>query len=146
MRLLGVDLGDKRTGIALADLLTRIASPVEVVEMPIARNDGADLLKSLVVVIERELGPIQSAGEVVLGLPLNMDGSAGPRAKMVQAFGERIAQATGRTVHLQDERLSSVEADQRMAQSGLTHGQKKSRRDAIAAAAILRSYMDALAE
>jgi putative pre-16S rRNA nuclease len=142
MRLLGIDLGDKRTGIALADTMTEIASPIEVIEFPIARRDGADLLEAIVRVVERELGPVSAEGEIVLGLPLNMDGSEGARAKMVRAFGLRLEQATGRPVHPHDERLSSVEADKRMARTGLTHGQKKSRRDAIAAAGILASYME----
>lgn len=142
MRLLGIDLGDKRTGLALADLYTRIATPIDVLLIPIARRDGQDLLDALSRIALRELGPLSSPGEIVLGHPLNMDGTEGPRAIMVRAFGDRIHAATGRTVYLHDERLSSVEADDRMARSGLTHGQKKSRRDAIAAANILRSYMD----
>ncbi len=142
MRLLGIDLGDKRTGIALADTITGIATPIEVIEVPIARRDGVDLLDAIVRAVERELGPVSAEGEIVLGLPLNMDGSQGPRARMVSEFGIRVEQATGRTVHLHDERLSSVEADKRMARTGLTHGQKKSRRDAIAAAGILGSYME----
>lgn len=146
MRLLGIDLGDKRTGVALADTMTRIASPVDVIETPIARRDGADLLAAIARVAQDELGPLASPGEIVVGLPLNMDGSEGPRAKMVRAFAARVAAATGRPVHLHDERLSSVEADARMARSGLTHGQKKSRRDAIAAAGILGGYMASRAE
>lgn len=144
--MLGIDLGDKRTGVALADTVTTIASPIEVIEVPIARRDGADLLAAIARVADRELGPVTSPGEIVLGLPLNMDGSEGPRAKLVRAFAERLAAATGRPVRLHDERLSSVEADSRMARSGLTHGQKKSRRDAIAASGILQGYMASRAE
>lgn len=112
----------------------------------IDRRAGDDLLAALLNAIERELGPPGSGGEIVVGLPLNMDGSEGPRAKLVQAFAQRLAGASARRVHLHDERLSSVEADKRMARTGLTHGQKKKRRDALAAAAILRSFLDDRAE
>jgi putative Holliday junction resolvase len=146
MRLLGIDLGDKRTGIALADTVTAIATPIDLLEVPIARRDGADLLAAIMRACERELGPATTPGEIVLGLPLNMDGSEGPRAKLVRAFGARLAAATGRAVRLHDERLTSAEADGRMARSGLTHGQKNSRRDAIAAAGILAGYLASRAE
>ena len=136
-RALGVDLGDARTGLALGDELTRIASPLRVIECPIGREDGGALLREIARAVEGELGPRDI---VVLGLPLNMDGSEGPRAGLVRAWGERIARATGRRVELVDERLSSAAADERMARTGLTRGQKKARRDALAAAAILDSY------
>lgn len=146
MRYLAVDLGDKRTGLALGDAITGIASPVETVEVPIDRNAGGDLLAAIIRAVDRELGPPDSGGGIVVGLPLNMDGSEGPRAKLVRAFAGRLAQATSREVHLHDERLSSATADRDMARTGLTHGQKKKRRDALAAAAILRSFLAALAE
>jgi len=144
MRILGIDLGDKRTGLALADRVTEIASPLEVLEIPIARADGAELLAAIARVVARELGP--TGGEVVMGLPLNMDGTEGPQAKLVRAFAVRLEAATGRKVHLQDERRTSMAADERLSRSGLTHGQKKSRRDAIAAAEILRGYLGDRAE
>src|SRR5690606_34893250 len=81
-----------------------------------------------------------AAEALVLGLPLNMDGTLGPAAEKTQAFAETLLEATGLDVYLVDERLSSAAADEAMARSGLTHGQKKARRDALAAAAILRAY------
>ncbi|RMH10515.1 MAG: Holliday junction resolvase RuvX [Planctomycetota bacterium] len=146
MRYLGIDLGDMRTGIALGDAITGIASPVETIRIPIDRNGGEDLLDALVQCINAQLGPPTSGGEIVIGLPLNMDGSEGPRAAYVRLFAERLEKRAQRKVHLHDERLSSVDADQRMARSGLTHGQKKRRRDALAAAAILRSFLAGLDE
>ncbi|GAB4383836.1 MAG: Holliday junction resolvase RuvX [Phycisphaerales bacterium] len=146
MRYLAIDLGDQRTGLALGDPVTGIASPIGTLEVPIARADGGELLDAIVKAIDRELGPPESGGEIVVGLPLNMDGSEGPRAKLVRAFAERLAQAACRQVHLHDERLSSTAADRDMARTGLTHGQKKKRRDALAAAAILRSFLATLAE
>jgi putative Holliday junction resolvase len=79
----------------------------------------------------------------VVGLPLNMDGTEGPRARVVRAFAERLRTRTGRSLHYQDERLTSAEADWAMSRTGMTHQQKKERRDALAAAAILRDFLEA---
>jgi putative Holliday junction resolvase len=73
-----------------------------------------------------------------------MDGSEGPRARACREFARQLADRTGRTVHLVDERLTTAAADWSMSQSGLTHKQKKARRDAIAAAALLQGFLDAL--
>lgn len=142
MRYLAIDLGDKRTGLALGDPVTGIVSPIEVIETPLAANAGAQLLADLAKRIETHLG--RSDAELVLGLPLNMDGSEGPQAKKIRAFGDRLAAISKRIVRYHDERLTSVEADWSMSQSGMTHKQKKERRDALAAAAILRDYFASL--
>ena len=76
---------------------------------------------------------------------LNMDGTEGPRSKSVRAFAERLRDRTGRVVHLADERLSTADADWSLARSGLTHKQKKQRRDAVAAAGILGEFLAGLA-
>ena len=76
-----------------------------------------------------------------MGLPLNMDGTEGPAAKDARAFAEQVQQRCGLVVHLQDERLTSFEADQRMARSGRTRGEKKELRDALAAAALLEDFL-----
>lgn len=142
MRYLAVDLGDKRTGLAVGDSVTRIVTALDVVEVPIAENEGGVLLSALARRIEAELG----RGTLVFGLPLNMDGTEGPRAAVVRAFAARLGERTGLAVEFQDERLTSAEADWSMARSGLTHRQKKQRRDAIAAAAILRDYLARIAD
>ncbi|MCC5786597.1 MAG: Holliday junction resolvase RuvX [Phycisphaerales bacterium] len=139
-RYLAIDLGDKRTGIAVGDLVTG-SSPIGVVETPIAHDSGEALLRDLLHAIDEHLDP---SGELVFGLPLNMDGTEGPRARTVRLFAARLADRSGRKVHLQDERLTSAEADWAMAGSGLTHAQKKRLRDALAAAAILRDFLAAL--
>jgi len=139
VRSLSIDLGDKRTGLALGDSITGIASPAGVLEIPIDRAAGRELLDALAAKAGDELGP---ADRLVLGLPLNMDGSEGPRAKLVRGFAAKLAARTGRAVVLVDERKTSQAADERMARSGLTHGQKKARRDAIAAAEILRALLE----
>ena len=139
MRALSIDLGDKRTGLALGDSITGIASPAGVLEIPIDRAGGDELLDALTKRVDDELS---ASDTLVLGLPLNMDGTEGLRAKLVRAFARRLAERTRRDVVLVDERKTSQAADERMARSGLTHGQKKARRDAIAAAEILRALLE----
>lgn len=134
MRYLCLDVGDKRTGAAVGDDETGIVSPVGMVESAL---DGP-LIDRLVLVVD-EHGP----DELVIGLPLNMDGTHGPQAQRIAAFAEKLAERVLLPIHLQDERLSSAAADEAMSRSGLTHKQKKQRRDALAAAAILRAFLDA---
>ena len=132
MRYLAIDLGDKRTGIAVGDDITGIASPIETIYA-----STHDLrLKGFARVID-EQGP----GELILGIPLNMDGSDSPGVTKAKALADELTQKFGLKVHLVDERLTSAAADEQMAQSGLTRDQKKARRDALAAAAILRNFL-----
>jgi putative Holliday junction resolvase len=77
----------------------------------------------------------------VVGLPLNMDGTEGGSARSVREFGALIAERTRLPVHYQDERLTSFEADERMARSGRTHREKRELRDALAACAILEGFL-----
>jgi len=141
VRYLAIDLGDKRTGLALGDSVTRLATPVRVVEVSVAVRGGEELLEVLAKAVGELLG---SSGELVVGLPLNMDGTEGPRSKSVRGFAERLRVRTGRVVHFADERLSTADADWSLARSGLTHKQKKERRDAIAAAGILEEFLAGL--
>lgn len=143
MRYLAIDLGDKRTGIATGDATTRIASPVAVLDVPAAERQGEALLDAIVRTIADFWTP-RDPGELVVGLPINMDGTEGPAAKKARDIARVLSERTNRRVHLFDERLTSAEADWRMAQSGLTHAQKKARRDAIAAAAILEGFLNSL--
>jgi putative Holliday junction resolvase len=146
MRFLCIDLGDKRTGIAVGDSITRLSAPLEVLETPIAERGGESLLEVLAATISTQLSP-HSPAEIVFGLPLNMDdGSEGPRAKLVREFAARLAARLHppREIRFHDERLSSVQADWSMSQSGMTRGQKKARRDALAAAAILSDFLSTL--
>jgi putative holliday junction resolvase len=137
MRYLAIDLGEKRTGLALGDSVTGIVTPLEVIEHPAHEHAGPARLHALARHIDAALG----AGELVIGLPLNMDGTEGPAARRARAAAAELARLTGRAVHLHDERLSSAQADWALAGSGLTRGQKKQRRDAVAAAAILRDFL-----
>ncbi|MBX3358400.1 MAG: Holliday junction resolvase RuvX [Phycisphaeraceae bacterium] len=142
MRYLAIDLGDKRTGLAVGDDETRIVSPFDVIQVPLSVNGGDALLGALARAIEEILGySAQSKGELIVGLPLNMDGTEGPRSKVVRSFAARLGARVKRPIRFQDERLSSAAADWSMAGSGLTRGEKKEKRDALAAAAILNDFL-----
>lgn len=145
MRYLAIDLGDKRTGVALGDSQTRIVSPIDTVEVDIGIQGGNALLEALARIVDAQLGEMgRGQGELVIGLPLNMDGTEGPRAKHLRAFAERLARRTMRKVQFQDERLTTAAADWAMARTGLTRGKKKELRDALAAAEILKDFLDAI--
>lgn len=144
MRYLCIDLGDKRTGLAVGDSVTRIAAPLDVLEVPITERNGEALLDALARAIADQFSPYAQV-EIIFGLPLNMtDSSEGPRAKLVRDFAARLAPRLNpaREIRFHDERLSSAAADTQMSQSGLTHKQKKARRDALAAAAILTDFLN----
>ena len=131
MLVMAIDLGDKRTGLAVGDSSTGTAMPIEVIEVP----RGDDLIQAIEAVIQAH-GPER----LVIGLPLNMDGTEGERAGICRAFGASLEAATGLPTVYQDERLSSEEANHRMARSGRTHGAKKRLRDALAACVVLEDH------
>jgi len=132
MRYLAIDHGLKRTGLAVCDASETIVSPLAVIQ---GRKDLIERIKRIVV--------SEGIGAVVLGLPLNMDdGTEGPQAKLVQAFGKELGRQIGIPVHLQDERLSSFEAEQRLLEMDLSRAKKKERLDALAAADILQTFLD----
>lgn len=131
-RFLAIDLGDRRTGLATGDDNTRLVSPLAVLEIP----PGPELVKAILRSAED-----YGADALVIGLPLNMDGTEGPRVKIVRTFCASLAAQTALPIHEQDERLSSYAAEGRLAQSGRTHGQKKRIRDAMAAAEILGDFL-----
>ena len=132
MRFLAVDLGDKRTGLAIADEDPKMVHPLSVLEVPIG--------PLLIDAIEQAIGK-HDAQALVFGLPLDMDGTIGPRAKLTQEFGKKIALRTSIEVFYQDERLTSIAAEEHLSQSGKTHKQKKRIRDALAAAEILNDFL-----
>lgn len=140
MRIFAIDLGDQRTGLALGDDITNIASPAGLIQIPIERNDGQALLDEILRQLLANTGGKDT--ELLIGMPLNMDDTEGPRAKLVRIYAQRIADKANLPIVLVDERRTSIAANARMAQTGLTHKQKKKRRDAIAAATIAQSYLD----
>lgn len=138
MRYLCIDLGDKRTGFACGDDVLFLVQPLLVAEAP---SREAQLVTSLKMI--EEYGP----DRVVLGMPFNMDGSEGPRAKLTREFGDALLQRlpprTRVTLVYQDERLSSFAAEEKLNRTGRTHGEKKALRDALAACAILEDFLRA---
>ena len=132
LRYLSIDLGDKRTGIAAGDDVTGIITPLQV--LAVAHTQVMDELLKVIAAHKPDA--------IVLGLPLNADGSDSPAAKKARLFGEALAHRAALPLHFQDERLTSYAADQSMAQSGRTHKRKKELRDALAAGEILRDYLD----
>ena len=133
MRTLGVDLGRVRIGLALADDVLRTARPLRVVAR---RAQGKDLAAIAEAAREYEVD------RVVLGLPLNMDGTEGPSARLARAFAPRLAAALGVPVELFDERLSTFEAETRLRDQGFSAKDRRSRVDAEAAAVILQGWLD----
>ncbi len=132
MRYLAIDLGDKRTGLAVGDNELRMAQPVCVLQVPI----GDLLITAITKAIEE-----QGVDALVMGLPLNMDGSLGQRVEITKTFAEKLRAATNLDIHFQDERLTSSAAEERLSGSGKTHKQKKKMRDALAAAEILNDFL-----
>ncbi|MEM1445246.1 MAG: Holliday junction resolvase RuvX [Planctomycetota bacterium] len=134
MRVLALDLGAKRTGVAVGDDETRIATPL----LTIDTGSETERWRQLDKLIAEE-----QPDAIIVGVPFNMDGTTGPAATSALAFIEEAATRFKLPIHPQDERLTSAAADEAMARTGLTHGQKKQRRDALAAAAILRAWFEA---
>ena len=132
MRYLCIDLGDVRTGLAAGDDVTMLVQPLQVIE----ERDAERRLERIAAVVEAH-GP----DRLVVGLPLNMDDSEGPRATAARTFGETLARRTGLPVDWHDERLSSFEADESLKGSGLSRKRKKRVQDAIAAATILEDFL-----
>lgn len=133
MRYLAIDIGTKKTGLATGDDITKIASPLSVIQTASAEQ-RQDALSQAIEEHEPDA--------LVVGLPLNMDGSEGIAAERIRQFADEMTTQFGIPVHLVDERLTSYDADLKMQQSGLTYKGKKRRRDALAAAAILRGFFD----
>jgi putative Holliday junction resolvase len=136
MRYLGVDLGRARIGLALADDVLRTARALRTIRR---RGDEADLVEIARVAREYEVS------RAVLGLPLNMDGSEGTRARLSRRFAPRLEGALGVPVELFDERLTTFEADARLRERGVSAKDRRDRVDAEAAAVILQGWLDGTA-
>ena len=135
-RLLGLDLGTKTIGLALSDLGLRIASPLQTIRRTKFRNDAARLL---------ELCAEHRIGDLVIGLPINMDGSEGPRAQATRAFVRNLAAHTKLPIAFWDERLSTAAAERAMIDADLSRAKRAARIDAAAASFILQGALDRLA-
>ena len=134
-RIMGIDYGDARTGVAFSDLLCSIVGSTTVVPSRNRDKAIADIVR-----IAKE----QEVGQIVVGLPRNMDGSEGPRAQLCREFAELLRDATGLEVIMWDERRTTVEAHNILSQHNY-HGQKrKNTVDAVAASLILEGYLNSL--
>ena len=137
MRYLGIDVGRARIGLALADGVLRTARPLRVLER---RGDVPDLAVIAEVAAEYEVT------EAVVGLPLNMDGTEGGSAAFARRFAARLGEALKIPVALQDERLSTFEAESRLRERGLSVKESRAQVDAEAAAVILQDWLDGRSE
>lgn len=132
MRILAIDLGDARTGLAAGEKTTGTIQPIRVVH----ERDPARRL-TLIEDAINDFGP----DLILVGLPLNMDNTEGPQAIAARAFAQELASATGIEVHMQDERLTSFAADEQLKGSDHTRKERKNIQDALAAAELIRDYL-----
>ena len=133
-RLLGVDYGSVRVGLAVSDPDHKIASPLATYER---RNKEVDAAHFRQVTADEEIG------ELVVGLPVHLDGREGQKAAEARAFGVWLKEVTGLRVVFWDERFSTVEAENLLLSAGLTSQRRQARRDMLAAQILLQSYLDA---
>ena len=133
MRILGLDVGDRRIGIAVSDALGLTAQPLAV----LGRRSLAEDLGAIRTLVEHH-----EASAVVVGLPLTLRGARGPQAEKVVAFTEQLRQAVTAPVHLLDERLTTVQGSRALTEMGMRHKQKKSVVDQVAAQLILQQFLD----
>lgn len=131
MRYLAVDHGEKRTGLAICDKGENMSSPLKVL------IGQAELVAQIIKVAKEE--EIES---IIIGLPLNMDSTEGPRAKAVRDFGAKLEKVSHLPVIYHDERLSSFDAEKKLAGLDLTRKKKKKHLDAVAAASILDAFLE----
>ena len=132
MKIMGIDYGDARTGVAISDLLCSIVGSTYVVPSRNTEKAIADIVK---------LAKDNGVGEIVVGLPKNMNGTEGPRAELCREFADKLKEITCLPVVLWDERRTTVEAHNILSMHNY-HGQKrKNTVDAVAASLILEGYL-----
>lgn len=133
--LLGLDLGGKTIGVAVSDITRRIASPVETIAR---RKFTEDAQRLIAIAGDRQ------AGLIVLGLPLNMDGSEGPRAQSTRAFARNLGKLTPLPILFWDERLSTAAVERMLIDADTSRARRAQIVDKLAAAYILQSALDSL--
>ena len=131
-RIMGIDYGDARTGIAISDLLCSLVGSTTVIH---SRNPQKTLEKIVQLVQENDVG------QIVMGLPKNMNGTEGPRAEICREFARRVEETTGLSVKLWDERRTTVEAHQILNEHNYHGKKRKDTVDAVAASLILECYL-----
>lgn len=133
MKIMGVDYGDARTGIAISDLLCSIVGSTCVVPSRNTEKAIADIVK---------LCKDNMVGEIVVGLPRNMDGTEGARAELCREFAAKLGEATGLPIKMWDERRTTVEAHNILSQHNYHGKKRKNTVDAVAASLILEGYLN----
>ena len=134
-KIMGIDYGDARTGVAISDLLCSIVGSTYVVPSRNTDKAIADIVK---------LCKDNMVGRIVVGLPRNMDGSEGPRAELCRAFADRLKEATGLEIVMWDERRTTVEAHNILSEHNYHGKKRKNTVDAVAASLILEGYLNSL--
>ena len=132
MKIMGIDYGDARTGIAISDLLCSIVGSTAVIHSRRPEKTIEEICK---------LVNDYQVGEIVMGLPKNMDGSEGPRAQLCREFAQQVEVATSLPVKLWDERRTTVEAHNILSQHNYHGKKRKDTVDAVAASLILEGYL-----
>ncbi len=132
-RLLGLDYGSRRIGVAVSDPLGITAQPLP----PIRRESDEKDIEAIAATVRQ----YEVAG-VVLGLPLHLDGGEGTQAKKAIRFGEKIRERLGLPVETWDERLTTAQAERHLIESGVSRGKRKEVRDSLAAVFILQGVLD----
>ena len=132
-RIMGIDYGDARTGVAISDLLCSIVGSTQVVPSRNTDKAVADIVR---------LAKENEVGTIVVGLPRNMNGTEGPRAELCREFAARLERETGLEVILWDERRTTVEAHNILSQHNYHGKKRKNTVDAVAASLILEGYLN----
>ena len=132
MKIMGIDYGDARTGVAISDLLCSIVGSTTVIH---SRNTDKTIAEIQRLVQEN------SVGEIVVGLPKNMDGTEGARAELCREFASKVADATGLRIKMWDERRTTVEAHNILSAHNYHGKKRKDTVDAVAASLILEGYL-----
>ncbi|MDD5449549.1 MAG: Holliday junction resolvase RuvX [Candidatus Omnitrophica bacterium] len=133
MRILALDVGRKRIGVALSDPMGIVAQGVKSLEV----KDEAQVMEAIGEFIRDN-----EVGEVVVGLPLNMDGSEGPMTKEVTAFAARLKEKTALPLKMWDERLTSLQIERELVFFDVSRAKRKKINDMLAAQIILQNYLD----
>jgi len=132
-RILGIDYGERRIGVAISDALCITAQPLKTIT-----RDSDETAAEEICNIVRE----RDAERIVVGLPRNMDGSLGPQAKRVMEFASLLREKSGLPVETIDERLTTMRAQREMRNAGLSHAKKRKRVDTMSAQFILQTYLN----
>jgi putative Holliday junction resolvase len=140
VRVVGFDVGERRIGVAVSDATGLLARPVGVLEAVRLDGDAAQRAVDEIARLERELGCVKA---VVVGLPRRLDGTPSPMTNRVLTFADELRALIHLPVDLQDERLTSREAESRLARREKDWRVRKAHLDAAAAAVILQDYLDA---